>query len=100
MHSPAWNELFDMHLYTDQSKVLEIYLSCSNQSEPVCKTCVDLNELASEKAHHLVVRFDSNCCVQLMLTITGTVSTSGDGSLQDYPDIATHYVSPLLEVPT
>lgn len=91
VHSPYWAEQFDLHLYADQSKVLEITLCGANQSASdfIEKSCIDLSELPSEKSHKITQQFGSaeqgsRPCIELLVTITGSQS-------QGAPSIASNF---------
>lgn len=73
--SPYWGEQFDLRLYADQSKVLEITLCGANQSASdfIEKSCIDLSELPIEKSHSIVQKFNvDQRCIELQITITGS----------------------------
>lgn len=75
VQSPYWAEPFDLRLYADQSKVLEITLCGANQSASdfIEKTCIDLSELSTEKSHYLPQKFNiDQRCIELLVTITGS----------------------------
>ncbi|KAH9497246.1 Multiple C2 and transmembrane domain-containing protein 2 [Dermatophagoides farinae] len=67
VRSPYWAEQFDLHLYADQSKVLEITLGYSGQqhhhqqnNDFIDKVCTDLSELEPEHTHRFVYEFNTN----------------------------------------
>lgn len=73
--SPYWGEQFDLRLFTDQSKVLEITLCGANQSASdfIEKSCIDLSELPIEKSHQIVQKFNvDQRSIELLVTITGS----------------------------
>ena len=73
--SPYWGEQFDLRLFTDQSKVLEITLCGVNQSASdfIEKSCIDLSELPIEKSHQIVQKFNvDQRSIELLVTITGS----------------------------
>nr|XP_027195435.1 uncharacterized protein LOC113790024 isoform X2 [Dermatophagoides pteronyssinus] len=95
VHSPYWAEQFDLHLFADQSKVLEIILGYSGQhshqnsnsnhhhhhrnhqynqnNDFIDKVCTDLSELEPEHTHRFVYEF--NC------STTNATTTSDRNSL-------------------
>lgn len=111
MNSPYWAEQFDLYLYADQSKVLEITLCGINQSgaDFINKTCVDLSELAIEKSHKLVKKFETSLrSIEIVIAITGShqnpssiISNNFNCSMvqsKTYVDICRKYVRSLLVV--
>lgn len=76
VQSPYWAEQFDLRLFADQSKMLEITICGVSQSTSdfIYKSCIDLSDLEKEKTHHRMVQFEmehQTSELEILLTITG-----------------------------
>lgn len=86
--NPLWREQFDLHLFDDQSKLLEITVTDGNarRREEIIGSCkIDLKELEHEKTHAIWKDLqEGNGSIFLLLTISGTTETISDLSSHEY----------------
>uniref|UniRef100_A0A646QG56 Multiple C2 and transmembrane domain-containing protein 1 n=1 Tax=Hemiscolopendra marginata TaxID=943146 RepID=A0A646QG56_9MYRI len=84
--NPQWLEQFDLHMYDDQSKSLEIVVCDSkNRDEIMGRGVIDLSELEYEKTHRIWKNLDDRAgSIFLLLTISGTTSAETISDLTTY----------------
>lgn len=84
--NPQWLEQFDLHMYDDQSKSLEIVICDSkNKDEVMGRGCLDLSMLAYEKTHRIWKELDDRAgSIFLLLTISGTTGSETITDLASY----------------
>ncbi|XP_076336283.1 multiple C2 and transmembrane domain-containing protein-like isoform X2 [Tachypleus tridentatus] len=74
--NPKWLEQFDLHMYYDQSKILEITVwnkDYHNRDDVMGRCIIDLNTLEKEKTHSLWKDLEDGAgSIYLLLTISGT----------------------------
>lgn len=80
--NPQWLEQFDLHMYTDQPKVLEISVwdkDFSGKGDFMGRCCIDLSSLEPETTHSVWQELEDGAgSLFLLLTISG--STLGSSS--------------------
>ncbi|XP_078668303.1 multiple C2 and transmembrane domain-containing protein 1-like isoform X8 [Branchiostoma floridae x Branchiostoma belcheri] len=75
---PRWLEQFDLHMYDDQTSVLEISVwdkDVGSKDDFMGRCQVDLSELKREETHHIEKELEDGAgSVSFLLTITGHAS--------------------------
>lgn len=87
--NPVWSEQFDLHTYTDQSKVLEIFVCDFHSRDDYEGKCtINLNELAKEETHKIWKDLGEGTGeILLLVTISGTLGSDAISDLNTYiPD--------------
>ncbi|GAB6031201.1 hypothetical protein CHUAL_009020 [Chamberlinius hualienensis] len=85
--NPLWREQVDLHMFDDQSKILEITVYDGNRirEEIIGRCTIDLNELEHEKTLGLWKELhDGNGSIHLLLTISGTTQSETISDLTNY----------------
>ncbi|XP_078572921.1 multiple C2 and transmembrane domain-containing protein 1-like isoform X5 [Branchiostoma floridae x Branchiostoma japonicum] len=76
--NPRWLEQFDLHMYDDQTSVLEISVwdkDVGSKDDFMGRCQVDLSELKREETHHIEKELEDGAgSVSFLLTITGHAS--------------------------
>ncbi|XP_071964600.1 multiple C2 and transmembrane domain-containing protein 1-like isoform X3 [Antedon mediterranea] len=92
--NPHWMEQFDLHLYDDQSNILELSVwdkDVGAKDDIMGRAAIDLNELKKEVTHNIEQELEDGAgIICLLLTISGT---SGGEAVSD---LSNHKVDPNL----
>ncbi|XP_078668265.1 multiple C2 and transmembrane domain-containing protein 1-like isoform X5 [Branchiostoma floridae x Branchiostoma belcheri] len=88
---PRWLEQFDLHMYDDQTSVLEISVwdkDVGSKDDFMGRCQVDLSELKREETHHIEKELEDGAgSVSFLLTITGSAGNETITDLANYmPD--------------
>ncbi|XP_022252034.1 multiple C2 and transmembrane domain-containing protein 1-like, partial [Limulus polyphemus] len=77
--NPKWIEQFDLHMYSDQSKMLEITVwdkDYHNKDDIMGRCTIDLNTLEKETTHRIWKNLEDGAgSIFFLLTISGTQGT-------------------------
>ncbi|XP_078572955.1 multiple C2 and transmembrane domain-containing protein 1-like isoform X9 [Branchiostoma floridae x Branchiostoma japonicum] len=89
--NPRWLEQFDLHMYDDQTSVLEISVwdkDVGSKDDFMGRCQVDLSELKREETHHIEKELEDGAgSVSFLLTITGSAGNETITDLANYmPD--------------
>ncbi|XP_033099872.1 multiple C2 and transmembrane domain-containing protein 1-like isoform X9 [Anneissia japonica] len=86
--NPHWMEQFDLHLYDDQSNILELSVwdkDVGARDEIMGRSTIDLNELKKEVTHNIEQELEDGAgVVCLLLTISGTSGGEAVSDLSNY----------------
>uniref|UniRef100_T1JFU4 C2 domain-containing protein n=1 Tax=Strigamia maritima TaxID=126957 RepID=T1JFU4_STRMM len=84
--NPQWLEQFDLHMFDDQSNVLEIVICDARSKDEVMGKCnIDLSALEKEKTHRICQDLDdNNGSIFLLLTVSGTTSAETISDLTSF----------------
>ncbi|XP_066982942.1 multiple C2 and transmembrane domain-containing protein isoform X6 [Macrobrachium rosenbergii] len=87
--TPRWLEQFDLHLFEDQSQMLEITVWDKDlrKDDFIGKCSIDLTQYERERTHHIWVDLDKGAgSLFLLLTISGTTSSETISDLHSYQE--------------